>query len=367
MIKLNPLNLDINTIQLLRIIGSPFIPDSYCELPKNKNEAIELYNYALKNKIGLIYLNRLKDKNKLDDFGLELKYEEEQSRYNKQSITLERISMLLNSYDSNYAIIKSIYPFPATPNDIDIIYFGSDDEYNIVMEKICNSNYVEIKGYADSEQRMIHDLRECEHTNKQKKDVYDIDLYKKLSASYIIYIDKEKLRKYITELNKNGYMTKILMSEAELALSIMHSIIPEQLFTLLIYYSSLYYLNQMNSIEIDSFINIVKFNNIVFPVRSHFSLISELHKAAYGFTPGKIYDILSILGENLDEKENLLKNNFKMPHHYSFLTIIKTLAEKTKEKECRKSIIKQMTYMLNPRLAKWVIDNIIWRNARETY
>lgn len=90
-IKLNPLNLDINTIQLLVIIGSPFIPDSYCELPKNKNEAIELYNYALKNKIGLIYLNRLKDKNKLDDFGLELKYEEEQSRYNKQSITLERI------------------------------------------------------------------------------------------------------------------------------------------------------------------------------------------------------------------------------------------------------------------------------------
>ena len=56
------------TIKLLRVIGSPFAPDREAELPENKQEALELYNYAIKNKIGLLYLEALKDSGKLEEF-----------------------------------------------------------------------------------------------------------------------------------------------------------------------------------------------------------------------------------------------------------------------------------------------------------
>jgi len=59
-----------STIKLLRTIGSPFAPEQKQVLPENKEEALELYEYATKNKIGLAYLESLKDQERLEEFGL---------------------------------------------------------------------------------------------------------------------------------------------------------------------------------------------------------------------------------------------------------------------------------------------------------
>jgi len=57
--------------------------------------------------------------------------------------------------------------------------------------------------------------------------------------------------------------------------------------TLFVYYATLHYLEKMNSKEIKRFIDIAKENNVTFPVRTHFSLVAELHNAAHGFVPRK--------------------------------------------------------------------------------
>ena len=183
------------TIKLLRAIGSPFASEQKHELPENKDEALKLYNYATKNKIGLAYLESLKDQDKLEEFGLELKYQAEAKKHNEQLITARRISKLLNSFDINYAIFKSIMPFPATPNDVDIIHFGSAEEGEKVAEIILQSDYMEVKGEADAEQRMFHDIRYTGYLNPhpRKKDVYDVDLYQIIAASHVIYLDKKKI------------------------------------------------------------------------------------------------------------------------------------------------------------------------------
>ena len=355
------------TLKLIRIIGSPFAPEQKQELPENKDKALELYAYATKNKIGLLYLDAIKDKGKLEEFGLKLKYQEEQKKHDEQLITAIRISKLFNSFGVNYAIFKSIMPYPATPNDVDIIHFGSDEEYKKAVEIMLQSDYMEVKGIVDSSQRMYHDIRECRHGNTAKKDVYDIDLYQKVATSYIIYLDKRKLEKHVTEMNMSENKLKVLRPEAELVASIVHSIVPEQLCTLFVYYATLYHLARMNSEEINRFVNIARENNVTFPVRTHYSLVAELHQAAHGFVPEKIKEVLAELGDETSERKNLVKNNFKMPHRYSGPTVIKLLLEKAKEAEFRRSAVKQAINMLNPKFAKWVIRYIIWMRRRETY
>ena len=356
------------TIKLLRTIGSPFAPEQKQVLPENKEEALELYEYATKNKIGLAYLESLKNQERLEEFGLKRKYEEEKKKHDEQRVTANRISELFNSHGINYAIFKSFMPFPATPNDVDIIHFGSDGEFERAAELMLKSNYMEVKGETDAEQRMFHDARNGNlNPHPKEKDVYDVDVYHKISASYVQYLDKRKLEKYVIGLNTSTNKLKVLRPEAELVAIIIHSIIPEMLCTLFVYYATLYRLEKMNSEEIDRFIDIAKENNVTFPVRTHFSLVAELHNAANGFVPEKIEEILAELGNETREKRILLKNNLKMPHKYSLSTVIRTLLEKGKEAEFRRSAVKQMVYMSNPKLTKWIIYNIIWRRMRETY
>ena len=355
------------TLNLLRVIGSPFVSER--ELPNGKEEALEQYNYATKNKIGLAYLESLKSRGKLEEFELKPEYEEEQKKHNEQVVTTIRISELFNSFGVNYAIFKSIMPFPATPNDVDIIHFGSDEEYGKAAETMLRSDYIEVEGQADAEQRMFHDSRDGElspHPNK--KDVYDVDVYHKISASYVLYLDKRKLEKYVSEISISNNRLKVLKPEAELVTIIIHSIIPEMLCTLFVYYATIHYMDKMNSKDIRSFIDVAKENKVLFSVKAHCSLIAELHNAAHGFVPEKIEKILSELGEVAREKKILLDNGFRMPHKYSLFTIAGILIGKSRETTFGRSLIKQMLYMLiSPRLSKWVISEIIWRRRRETY
>ena len=356
------------TLKLIRIIGSPFVSDQEQELPENKEEALELYDYAIKNKIGLLYLETLKNQEKLEEFRLKLKHEEERKKHDEQLITAIRISKLFNSFSVNYTIFKSIMPFPATPNDVDIIHFGSDEEYEKAVEILLRSDYTEVKGQADAEQRMFHDARDGKlEPHPREKDVYDIDIYQRVSASYVLYLDKRKLEKYVAEMKIGDNKIMVLRPEAELVAIIIHSIIPEMLCTLFVYYATLHHLVKMNSEEINRFIAIAKENHVTFSVKSHCSLVAELHHTAHGFVPETIEEILGELGDETSETKNLVKNNFKMPHRYSWSVIIRTLLEKMNEKEFRMSVLKQTVNMLNPKLMRWVISEIISSRKRETY
>ena len=356
------------TTRLLRTIGTPFASEQKQDLPENRDEASNFYAYATKNKIGLFYLESLRDQGMLEEFGLVSEYQEEKKKHNEQLITASRISELFNSFGVNYAIFKSIMPFPATPNDVDIIHFGSDDEFERATETMLQSDYIEVKGQADADQRMFHDSRNGKlEPHPREKDVYDVDFYQKISASYVSYLDKRKLEKYVVEMNISDNKLKVLQSEAELVAIIIHSIIPEMLCTLFVYYATLHYVERMNSEEINKFIGIAKENNVTLSLKAHFSLIAELHKAAHGFVPEKIEELLAELGDEKRERGILVQNDFKMPHRYSFLLVARILLEKAKESGFRRSAVKQIVYMLNPRLTKWVIYNIIWRRRRETY
>src|SRR5690606_12601573 len=84
-----------------------------------------------------------------------------------------------------------------------------------------------------------------------KKDVYDVDLYQKISASKMIYLSKDKLRNYVKNVTISNREIKILEPRSELVAIIIHSVIPEMISTLFVYYATLYYLYKMNSEDIE--------------------------------------------------------------------------------------------------------------------
>jgi hypothetical protein len=354
------------TIRLLEVLGSPFVLEH--KSVTDKNEARELYNYAVTNKIGFFFLDTLKGQAKLEEFALQTFYDAEYKKHGAQTMTAVRFSQLLRDAGVAHAVFKSTMPFPATPNDVDVIHFGTQEAYRRTLKIIRQSNYVQVEGMVDSSQHMFHDLRDISlNPHPPQKDEYDVDIYQKVAASHLIYLDKRKLEENITEEVVQQAKISVLRREAELAAVIIHSIIPEQLFTLLVYYATLYHFNAMSSAEIANFAKIAQKNHITRSARVHCSLVAELHRAAHGFVPEQIKEVIAILGEAQSEKNILVANNWQTPHRYSWRTVTQVLGEKTKDREFRRSIPAQIIRMLNPRVARWVISEVINRRKRKTY
>lgn len=354
------------TLRLLRVIGSPFCDGRSDEIPTDACEVDALYKYAVRNKIGLLFLQSLSESNTLDAHEMRSLWNQELERHQKQKITAVRISTHLNSQNVDYVLFKSLFHFPATPNDVDVLIFDSEGPYNQFLEYIPSVGYRRIEEIPSPSEVMFHDLRESDHEDMKTKDIFDVDLYREAGASYVIYLDKRKLRKYVTTTEIDGNKVVVFIPEAELLTIITHAIIPEQILTLLVYYASLYYLH--SNFDIDKFIRIAQENSAVYPLRIHFSIAAALHQSAHGFVPEPVEAILSRIGSLERETSALESNAMDMPYRCSKSATLRTMLQKSKEDVFRRSMTRQLLSMVkNPELTKWVIQNIIWRRTRETY
>ena len=341
------------TIKLLRVVGSPLIETS--ELPQDDKEAGKLYVSAIKNKIPLLYLDRLKQQGRSGEF--ETIYDERKTWQRKLSSSISRVSEILEDLDIEYALIKTIKPYPAVPNDVDILCLGTNNEYIKAKQALLKAGYEKLfpKVPAARQIKLCH-----------PEDNVWIDLHKEVGVSAIICMNKRILKKYATEVKlSDGRHTKTLVSPADLAVIIIHSLITEQLYTLGEFYATILWLADWNQPEIDSFISIVRENNITLAARTHISITSLLHKEAFGVMSAKLDQILAELGAEPSESSRCKENNFKVPHRYRLLTVTRALLEKMKDRETRKSIPSQMQKMLNPAFLRILIKDIKGHRTRE--
>jgi DNA-binding XRE family transcriptional regulator len=362
------------TLKLLRIVGSPFTHEREC--PASRRETLDLYKYATKNKIGFTYLESLKKLELLKKLGFEAEYEKEQEKYKEQLSTAIRISKILDSLHVDHVIFKSIMPFPAIQNDIDIIIFGLDDDYRILIEKLTEYGYIDLRNlYADKVRdkhdaltHQFHDARSNMHKSISVKDVYDLDLYQEISLmDYIIYLDKKVFQKYVTTMNILNHQIKVLKPEAELTAIIAHSTLKEQIFTLHTYYAVLHHLAKMDSKQIKDFITIAERSNVITSVRACCSMTARLHNFAYNFYPEKLSDIIEILGYERKETEKLIKKDLEMPYHFSLSLITKAFLDIAKDRMVQKSIARQVQGMINPTGIKRALTGLICLRTRDTY
>jgi hypothetical protein len=312
----------------------------------------------------------LQDDGILDKFGLEKEYRKECNLRTEQLKTLIRICKLLNEYAASYAVFKTLMPFGAITNDIDIIHMGNSSEFEHIRRILSSCGYIEIKSKTDTGQVMFHDVAIGGSfvIHPKEKDVYDIDIYNDISASKMIYFDKRELTGEIISKNLFGTSIKVLKEEAELALEITHAIMPEMIFTLLSFYSTLYYLKEMNHDSIERFIYLSRKNCVSTAIRAHLTLTGLLHKEVFGFLPEKIECIFKMVNIDKYIENSLSESVFESPYRYAMITVLSFLIEKMGDPIFVKSLSNQIfSMMLNPVNIQWIISNLLWRRTRETY
>jgi len=340
------------TIQLLRIVGSPF--NAPTDAPGSESEAEELYEYASKNRIAQLYLQALKKQN--SSMYLEAERCRLDERYDDLLRSVGRISYLLENLRVEHAIFKTVRPYLAATADIDLLVFGR--EYPRSIKAMLQYGYkVEPKGYGPESATLFDERWQIK-----------IDVYKEIAASHIVYLDKEKIRQYVTrETLQNGMFFYSLKRNADLIAIIGHSVIKEQMYCLGEYYTFLYYLATMNEEEVRGFIDLVKENRIIRAATSYIGVTAILHQAAHGVVPGICKRIMAELGSDLFEGSRLAKNAFYLPHKYHIITVLKTMKNMLWERKFRESVATQLVSMLRPSFTLQFVNEIVTHVVRETY
>ena len=350
------------TIRLLRMIGTPFEPGRVWE---EAEESEELFQYAFKNRIGLLYLLALKEKGKLN--ALSRKYDELNFRAKETLVTAVRASEVLNDTGVDYIIFKTIRPYPATPNDVDIICLEEDSGYEKALNAFKKAEYIEI--LPAPLQFTFCDPRLTNKASITKEGgIYYLDLYKEAGADYFVYLDKSKLRSHRMNISLYGRTVKILCPEVELAVILMHSVFPEMSYGLESFYTTCYDFAQFTTEQVERFLHFVRRSYIVFPVRASLSLTAFLHRKAFGYVPEQIKNVLERTGGTYQAEIKVLRqNNFKTPHKFTFKAFLITFISKLRETTALKSIIVQLIHMLSFSFALDVFKSLHKKRTRETY
>jgi hypothetical protein len=340
---------DTPTVQLLRVIGSPYV-GSNSEFSTQHPE--DLYHYAIKNRIPLLYLKALR---KFDRLGnLQREHDKLVDRFVKIETAFRRISEVLDGSGISYGFFKSVRPYEEVTVDIDILIFGS--KYEEALRALYSADY------------MFLGRGPLSTTFRDKESRINLDIYDEVGVSHIVYLDKDALMKFVGNRDlSNGFVVRSLSPEADLLAVIAHSIIKEHMYVLSEYYTTLYYLADANSRALSSFLSLVDECRMHSAVKTHLGATALLHYGAHAFIPICLKKLLDELGLNHLELSRVKERGFHMPHKYHPLTVTKALIEKLGESKANKSFVLQASSMLNPKFASSVVKEMLHRISRETY
>ena len=350
--KLNSLE---KTKLLLQIINSPYNKPKKLEL--SEKTINELYYFASKNKIGLLFLESLEKMYDIDFLKDELK--KQRDLQNLQRGTFCRTINSINKIKCNYAVVKTIFPFSAVPNDIDIIILDNDTEYRKVIDQLEQDNFY-ILGEAPLEVN-LRDMTTAETKDPEAKQWEDIDIYKEIGASHLTYMDKTKFVKYLEKKRVNGIEVTVLNDPAELAVSIFHALYPERIYTLLLHFNIIYKIKNMDSNNIQDFVTICNEQNMKKVALETLRITESIQELCFNEIPEQLKNIREELG--MEEKITISK----IPYIFPLRVMLNSFWEKKFERRFVSSVLRQSIALFNPKTANFVIKQYKERADRDTY
>ena len=132
---------------------------------------------------------------------------------------------------------------------------------------------------------------------------------------------------------------------------ISHSIIKEQMYVLSEYFTTIHYLRQMSSQDIDRLVEAAEEWKLKKALSTHLTITSVLHMSAHGFTPKPLGKLLELVGYDSLEAERIREKDYQTPYKYHPLTVIKSFIEKLSEPTARRSFAIQLFKISNPTFA----------------
>ena len=288
-----------------------------------------------------------------------MEFREQKKLRELQKGTLNRMIKSLAKVNCKYAIVKTIFPFSAVPNDVDALLFDDEKIYQKIVEQLVKDNFI-ILGEAPLEIN-LRDMNTAKSPDPDVKQWEDIDIYREIGASHLTYMDKKTLEKYVIEDKINDLKYYKLSKPAELAISIFHAVYPERIYTLLLHYNILHQINSMSKSELELFIKICKEQRMCKVACMALNVTEQIQEKCFGESPFKISELRKKFG-----KRNPILID-KIPYVFPFKDVLNAFWEKKGEKKFVKSIIKQIMSMFNLKTADFVIKQYKERAKRDTY
>jgi len=237
------------------------------------------------------------------------------------------IAEVLSSNGIDYAVFKSLRPYPFTTVDIDVIVFK---EYEEAVR--CLSKY----GY-----RVLGSGPES--VTFSGPGGVSVDLYREVAVSRVVYVDKDVLRKHVTEVETPFGVVVNLSPEADLIAFANHALVKEHMFTLADYFTVKGLLLRS---DVDVLSRLVLETRSVYVLGVVLGLVRDIVECVYGGRVGKCP---------------------VLPLKFPPWVVARALGEKLGCVKCRRSWAYQFGYMLSFRRVNRVIRDIVSHVKRLTY
>lgn len=352
----------LSTFELIKVIGTPYY-NQRTSVPVNVLE--DIYEKAFADRVALLYLTLYRESEwpkALEDLFVSLNKRREDTLS-----VISNLANVLNQYCSNeYAIFKSLKPYPATPNDTDVIFFGDKNRFKDVIEHLFS------KGYCFHEwapmQTTIYDPRgKGKIGNGKKGGTYYIDMYSDISTDYFLYIDKRSLIPYVHTIELNGIPVKTIRKEVDLAIILFHNVFPERTFQLEHFYMPLYHLKEQD-FDLNTFIEFSEKQKLQYALSTNLTIVEYLHNKMFSFVPDQIRELLDRWGRNEYELERFKHLGKGTPYLFSPKVFWTTFWHKISDNVALKSLFLQGLHMLNPIFFADVLKSLKSRfSERGTY
>ncbi len=331
------------TYDLIKIIGSPFV-DNIPEV--DQTTLTYIYGQAFADRVALLYLSIHRNGKNWNQY-LEKKYKALNTRRKNTLRVIGDIGESLNNYGiKDYAIFKSLKPYPATPNDTDVIVFGNKDKFKGALDTLYDKDYA-FHEWAPMQTTLIHPDGKGKTGKGKKGGTWYVDMYSDISTDYFLYIDKKSLVPYVETRMVEGRPVRNVRKEIELAIILFHNVFPERTFQLEHFYMPLYHLAE-DDFDVDILLKFVRDQKLVRALSTNLTLVAHIHKKIFGFVPQIIEDLLNEVGENLPELNRFIKKGEVTPYMISPKTFWLTFFDKIYDPAAFKSLISQGFHMLNP-------------------
>ena len=347
--------MDNPTRTLMRIIGSPLVREDQLDAPI---ESVELFQYAFRNNVEMLYCRRLEEAGILNALIEECKSVRERQQQTLRTVC--RLSTVLQDAGIPHAVTKTLRPYPGTPNDIDLLYLGELQDYEDAAQYLTTQGY-KITGPNPMQYELFDEQSGVEFNKYKEGGRFYIDFYRELAADYMPYMDSDLLRRHIERVPVDGCdrPVQVFVPKAEMVILALHSILMHRTVPLEVVYTYSYLLAEMSRGDIDELWSFVKASHAEPAMAAVLSIMAELYDQAFGCCPDPLSYLVSKAGTNTTEVRELRKEGYKMPHIAALSTFVISVLAKTRGKRARNGFFRELAHMMNPVFAVEVIYHML--------
>lgn len=349
---------DSDTLTLMRIIG---LPDTNTKTPQedlSEDSLLSLLPLAVKNRVSLLFLENAADIC-CDSKSLKMLRQVYRKKSRLALSLVREASGVLVERDMNCVVFKTLKPFPFTTVDVDILFFNREDLTRAYYA--LRNNGCKLAGCG------AHSI-----SLYSPKHAMNVDLQLEISVSRLVYIDKNLLREYVTEINVNGSQVRVLEPPAALVTVLAHSLYKEQIFTLSDYYTSMIQLLNMTNQQRRTFVDLAEQARIEPSIKSALILINTLTTMVFGRTIPVITETTQLIqsGEIEDKMMQLALSHFaqnaRLPYKYHPISLVAAFAMKTlRDPVMRGTVAQQFVEMITD--TSKFLESMLLHMRRETY